>query len=183
MLLDDERREEAHHRRAGWKGDVAFVKLTLVVDAQGRLTTGADLAGGRVRNNFMQGVDVFDTHHVLVESRLEMDSIHYTPTGEVSEALRSGQPVAFLWSVRPDEQGAYLGTIWVHLRFLPLDGGEELRRVLTAQPVQIQAISLLGLSGAMARWLGGVGLAFGLVLGLDGVVMWLVGKKKSERAP
>ena len=44
-------------------------------------------------------------------------------------------------------------------------------QLLTAQKISIQAMALFGLNGQLARWLGGIGLVFGLALCLDGFIL------------
>jgi hypothetical protein len=162
-------------------GDVAFIRLTLVVDAQERLTSGIGTANASMNSRTQQVQDIYDTHRVLAEARLELAGVRFIPTGEISVALLPGRPVAFLWSISPDRPGVYDGTVWLHLRFIPLEGGEELRSVLSAQPIELEATSLLGLGGSGARLLGGLGVAFFLAFGLSSVVARLVAKKKLEQ--
>jgi hypothetical protein len=162
---------------------VAFIRLTLVVDAQERLSSGENVANASVKSLLQQVLDIYDTHRVLAEARLELAGVRFIPTGEINVALLPGRPAAFLWSVSPDQPGIYGGTVWLHLRFIPLEGGEELRSVLTAQPVEIEATSLLGMSGSAARLLGGLGTAFCLALGLNSIMARVLVKKKLKRAP
>lgn len=112
-------------------------------------------------------------YFTLAEARLELPAVAHTPPGQVSQALLPGEPVTFIWELLPSRAGEAEGTVWLHLRFVPTAGGSELRRLLTAQRVQIRAISFLGLSGPWARALGSAGAAMGAALGLDGVALYL----------
>jgi hypothetical protein len=110
---------------------------------------------------------------VLAEARLELSDILHTPMGEVSQGLLPGRPAIFVWELRPNRAGDANGTVWLHLRFIPVAGGSALRQVLTAQRIEIRVIEFLGLSGPWARALGSAGVVVGAVLGLDGAALWL----------
>jgi hypothetical protein len=164
-------------------GDSDVIRLTIEVDAQGNLTPTAQVEGHETRGETVLIPNLYDTHNVMAEARLDMAGMQVTPEGDVSEPLLPGQSVTFFWSVRPQEVGVYRGTIWVHLRFIPRAGGEELRSTLTAQLVEVQAVNLLGLGGNAARWLGGLGTLAGSFISLENLVPWLIGlvrKKKQE---
>jgi hypothetical protein len=83
----------------------------------------------------------------------------------VSEALSPGSSVTFRWSIRPQEAGVYRGTIWLYLRFVDRQSGEESRRTVSAQIVEMKAVSLFGLSGDLARTTGVVGSIVGAIIG------------------
>jgi hypothetical protein len=162
-------------------GDSDVIRLTLEVDAQGNLTPTAQIKGHETRGETVSIPDLYDTHNVMAEARLDMAGLQVTPEGDVGEPLLPGQSVTFFWSVRPQEVGTYRGTIWVHLRFIPLAGGQELRRPLTAQLVDVQAVNLLGLGGNAARWLGGMGTLVGSFFSLENLLPWIVSKFRKKR--
>jgi len=159
-------------------GDADIVRLGLEVDQEGRLTPTVLIEGHEVTGETVFIPNLFDTHNVLVEARLDMAGVEIVPGGELSEPLRPGREVSFVWSVRPTALGVYRGTVWAHLLFIPLadDQDGELtasRRPLTAQIIEIKAINFLGLGGAAARILGGVGTIVGSALGLDPLFSFL----------
>ena len=47
--------------------------------------------------------------------------------------------------------GVYRGTIWLYLRFVDKQTGEESRKTVSAQLVEIEAVNFLGLSGQFSR--------------------------------
>jgi hypothetical protein len=112
-------------------------------------------------------------YSVLAEARLELPAIPHTPIGEVSQGLIPGRPVIFIWDLQPNRPGEANGTVWLHLSFIPVAGGPALRRVLTAQRINIRVIDILGLSGPWVRALGSAGVVVGAVLALDGALIWL----------
>lgn len=154
-------------------GDAEIVRLTLEMDTQGNLTPTAYVEGSQVRSEPVQIPNLYDTHDVIAQARLDLAGVEYRPNGEVSEALHPGQSVTFIWSVRPPEIGTFHGTVWMRLRFIPRTGGAEVSRVLTAQLIEIEALNFLGLGGTAARVLGSVGVVMGSVLSLDKLILWL----------
>jgi hypothetical protein len=154
-------------------GDAEIIRLSLEMNAQGQLTPTVLAGGNGIEVEPVQIPNLYATHHVVAEARLDLAGVEYTPSGDVSEALSPGRPVTFIWSVRPEEIGVYRGTVWLHLRFAPLDGGPESRSVLSAQLIEIEVVNFLGLGGTAARIFGSVGVVVGSVLGLDNVLSWL----------
>jgi hypothetical protein len=155
-------------------GDSEIVRLSLEMDTEGNITPTAYVKGSQVSSQPVAVPNLYATHNVIAEATLDLAGVDYRPSGEVSEALLPGQPVTFVWSVRPSEIGHYRGTVWLHLRFIPRAGGEEIRMVLTAQLIEFEAVNFLGLGGAAARLMGGVGVVVGSVLGLDNLVPWFI---------
>jgi len=148
-------------------GDGDILRLSLEIDEEGRLTPTAQTSGNRILSEPVEIPNVYDTHQVYVEARLDLAGMQTSPEGVLREQLQPGRPATFLWSLRPTEVGDYQGTLWAHLVFAPRDGGLEERSVLSAQTIEIQAVNLLGLGGPAARLLGGAGALLGSFLGLD----------------
>lgn len=154
-------------------GDSGLILLTLEMDMQGQLTASVQAEDEPNHVEPIEIPNVYETHTVIAEARLDLAGMEYRPEGEISEALLPGKSVMFIWSIRPAEVGMYHGTVWLHLRFVPLAGGLETRSVLSAQRITIEVVSLLGLKGSTARILGSVGVVLGSILGLDGVLEWI----------
>jgi hypothetical protein len=163
-------------------GDSRRIHLSLQLDNEGRLTPTVSEAGNVSRGVPVQIPNLYDTHNVVVEARFDIAGLEVSPQGDVMEPMQPGQTVNFYWSVKPTDVGTYQGTIWLHLHFIPLQGGPDSRIVLTAQPVEIKAINFLGLGGAPARILGGVGVLLGSVLSLDNILSWIWGLLKKRSA-
>ena len=111
--------------------------MSLEIDESGQLTPTAWVDGNQVLVDPVQIPNLYETHRIVAESRLDIAGLDYTPMGDLSEALLPGKPVTFLWSIRPNAVGRYRGTVWLHLRFIPLDGSAETRSVLSAQLIEI----------------------------------------------
>jgi len=161
-------------------GDSVRIRLQLEVDDRGNLTPTAVVEGNVVTGEVVEIPNLYETHFVIAEARLDMAGMEVQPPGAISEPLTQGQSVTFYWSVRPEESGKYEGTAWLHLRFVPRDGGEESRIPVSVQFLEIEAKSFLGfLSGGAARGVGALGSVIGSVLGfpfVDDFVKWLWGR-------
>jgi hypothetical protein len=161
-------------------GDSARIRLQLEVDDRGNITPTAIVEGNVVKGEVIQIPNLYETHFVVAEARLDMAGVDAQPQGTVSEPMSPGKPVTFYWSIRPEESGKYEGTLWLHLRFIPmttLNGEHESRIVVSVQFLDIQAKSFLGfMKGGAARSIGAFGSIVGSVLGfpfVDDLVKWL----------
>ncbi len=164
------------------EGDSERIYLTLEVDEAGRITPVARSEGHETRGELVDIPNLYETHSVFADARLDLAGVEISPGPEQTEALRPGQPLIFGWNIRPEDVGTYRGTVWLHLRFVPRDpGGQEDRILITAQEIEINAVNLFGLGGTPARLLGGVGALLGSILGLDNVLSWAVGAIKKRK--
>lgn len=152
-------------------GDADRLRLTVEVQEKATATGSAN---------------VYETHQVFAETRLEMAGMNAVPAGTVSEPLVPGQSVSFFWSVRPSEVGRSEGTIWLYLRFVPKDGGPEIRQPISAQVIEIESVTLLGVHASAARPLGVLGVFVSVVLGFSYLmegVRWMEKRRRTKRAP
>jgi hypothetical protein len=111
--------------------------------------------------------DVFEFYTVMVEARLELPGLVFSPDGQISQLLLPDHPVSFVWNVKAEQALKYQGTAWLYLRFISKDDGEEHRQVLTAQLVQFEGIDFLGLDYLSTRLIGSLGLSIGIILSFD----------------
>jgi hypothetical protein len=164
--------------------DTDVVRLTLEMDDLGNITPTAQLEGNLVTGNTVTIPNLYDTHNVTAEARFDMAGPLITPSELISEPLLPGQSVTFYWSIRPQEAGNYRGTVWLSLRFVNKLTGEETQKVLSAQLVQIEATTFLGLKADTARAAGGVGSIVAGILGFpfaDDILKFLWGRVKRGR--
>lgn len=158
-------------------GDSTRIRLKLELDDRGNIVPTAVVAGNVVTGEVVEIPNLYETHTVIAEARLDMAGMQVQPGGTISEPLTPGGSVTFYWSVRPEKSGKFEGTAWLHLRFLPKDGGQESRIPVSVQFLEIEATSFLGfLPGSTARGLGALGSILGSVLGfpfIDDFVKWL----------
>ncbi len=154
-------------------GDSDIIRLSLEVDQQGQLTPTAFFGEHEFTTEAVEIENLYDSHMITAEARLDMAGIAVEPAGTISKRLFPGESLDFSWSVSPTAAGTYRGTVWMFLRFVPFEEGDELERVLLSRPVEIETLNLLGLGGQPARLLGAVGTAVGSLLGLDDIFKWI----------
>ena len=165
-------------------GDTDIIRLTLEVDDLGNITPTALYQGNVISGAVVEIPNLYETHKVTAEARLDMSGPIITPLEKVSEPLLPGQAVTFFWSVRPQDAGRYRGTVWLFLRFVDRSSGEESEKALSAQRVEIEATTFWGLEANTARVAGGVGSVIGSVLGfpfVDDIIKFLFGKLKKKK--
>lgn len=107
--------------------------------------------------------DLYLTHQVMAEARLEISGVEVKPSGPVSEPLLRDQDLRFSWQTTPGMPGDYEGTLWLHLVLVPLGGGETERVALMAKKISFHAGDFLGWDAALARGYGLSGFSAGLV--------------------
>jgi hypothetical protein len=166
-------------------GDSDLVRLTLEVDELGNLTPTAEIGGNLVSGEMVEIPNLYESHHVIAEARFDLAGMDVRPADLASEALAPGNSVTFRWSIRPADVGVYRGTIWLYLRFVDKQTGEESRKTVSAQLVEIEAVNFLGLSGNWARTTGIIGSVVGTVIGfpfLEDIVKFLL-KRRPRPTP
>ena len=147
-------------------GDADLIRLTLEVDEHGNLTPTAEIDGHEVTGETIEVENLYETHYIIAESRLDMAGVQIVPSGLISEPLLPGESVKFFWSISAPDSGNYLGTVWFYLRYIPKDGGAESRRAVSAQRIEIESTKFFNiLSADSAKKLGAIGSFLGAVLG------------------
>jgi hypothetical protein len=162
-------------------GDPERVRLTLEVDDLGGITPTAEMDGNAVTGELIEIPNLYETHHVIAEARFDIAGLEVSPPDVSSQPLAQGQSVTFYWSIRPRETGAYRGTVWLYLRFVDKQSGEESQKAVSAQLVEIEAANLFGLSGSFARTTGVIGSVVGTVIGFpffEDIVKFLIKRRK-----
>lgn len=157
-------------------GDSDIVRLTLEVDTLGNMTPTAETQGNVVTGQTVQIPNLYDTHNVIAEARLDLAGVDVRPSEDVSSPLLPGQSVTFYWSVHPSGSGTFRGTAWLFLRFVDKVTKQESRIPLSAQTIEISSADLLGINGSLARMAGGLGSVVGAVLGFPfatDILKWL----------
>ncbi len=163
--LPERRRLTLEFPRRVRAGDSDVVRLTLEMDDLGNVTPTAQIGGHEVTGEVVEIPNLYETHHVVAEARFDIAGVEVRPTELVSEPLAPGNSATFYWSIRPPEAGVYRGTVWLYLRFVDKQTGEESRKTVSAQIVEIEAANLLGLSGGWARTTGVLGSVVGTIIG------------------
>lgn len=168
-------------------GDSARIRMQLEVDDRGNITPTAIVEGNVVTGEVIEIPNLYETHLVVAEARLDMAGMEVQPPGVISESLMPGHSVTYYWSVRPEDSGRYEGTAWLYLRFIPmtsLNGEQENRITISVQFLEIEAKSFLGfLNGGVARGVGVLGSLIGSALGfpfVDDFMKWLWGRLRRK---
>ena len=165
--------------KAGVEGDV--IRLTLEVDELGNLTPTAEFEGNVVTGETVAVPDLYDTHKVIAEARLDLAGMVIQPSDSAFEPLTRGQSVTFYWSITPQDPGKYRGIAWLHLNFTNRLNGEESRLPLSAQVFEIQAVDFFGLPVSLARTSGVIGSLAGGILGfpfLEDILKFVFGRRR-----
>ena len=159
------------------QNDTKYVQLTLAVDEHGIITPTASYKDNQIIGEAVLIPNVYDTHNVMVEARLDMAGLTVQPDDLTSLSLRPGETVTFRWNVRSMEIGTFRGTVWLYLRFLPLSGGPESREALKVLDIEIETVNFLGLGGPAARLMGWVGVVLSGLIGAGDILSgfrWLI---------
>jgi len=167
--------------RAGVEGDI--VRLTLEVDDLGNITPTAQIEGNVVVGETIKIPDLYETHNVTAEAKLDLAGMEVQPSEAVFEPLARGQSATFYWSIRPQDVGTYRGTVWLHLNFRDKSTGEDSRIAVSAQIVEIEAVDFFGLSVNLARTSGVIGSVIGGVVGLpflEDIVKFLFKRRRQK---
>lgn len=146
-------------------GDSDVVRLTLEVDDLGNIIPTAQFEGNVITGEVVEIPDLYETHNVIAEAKFDIAGLQVSPPDLISQTLSKGQPVNFYWSIRPVEVGTYRGTVWFYLRFVDKVSGEESRKTVSAQIVEVEAVNFLGLPANLVRTAGGVGSVIGAIVG------------------
>lgn len=167
--------------KANVEGDI--IRLTLEVDDLGNMTPTAEFAGNVVTGEIVQIPDLYETHLITAEARLDMAGMNVQPSGSTFEPLKPGLPVTFYWSIRPQEVGTYRGTAWLHLNFQEISTGEKSRVAVSAQIVEVEAVDFFGFSFNAVRATGVLGSVLGGMIGfpfLEDILRFVFKKRKQK---
>jgi hypothetical protein len=162
-------------------GQADVVRLTLEVDKLGNITPTAEIAGNKVVGKTIEIPDLYETHNVTAEARLDLAGMTIQPPNSIYEPLKRGQSATFYWSILPQDTGKYRGTVWLHLNFVDKATGEQNRIAVSAQIIEIEAVDFFGLSVNLARTSGVIGSVVGGVVGfpfLEDIIKFLFKRRK-----
>jgi len=162
-------------------GDSDIIRLTLHVDDSGNITPTAVVEGNVVTGDVIEIPNLYETHHVIAEARLDMAGVQISPPDLSSQTLLPGQSIMFFWSFRPESAGKYRGTVWLFLRFVDKVSGEESRKAVSAQVVDIEAVNLFGVPAKVIRSVGAFGSVIGTVVGFpffEDIVKFIFKRRK-----
>jgi hypothetical protein len=147
-------------------GDGDIIKLSIELDDRGLVTPTAEIAGHQLKSSSVEIPNLYETHQIIAEARLDLAGIEVHPEESFTTAMLPGKPVVFYWSITAPDSGVFRGTLWLYLNLIPNNGEKPIRLTLLAQRIDVEATSLLGMSGSSARWIGAGGSALSFVFGI-----------------
>lgn len=116
--------------------------------------------------------DVYIDYNIMTEARFEVAGISVSPAIPTRESMPSGRSVKYEWQINAEQVRTFYGTVWLSLRFLPLDGNKAIQKPIFVREVDLHATSLCGMSAPMARLLGGMGIILSVVIIFDDMISW-----------
>lgn len=135
-------------------------------------------------SQLMEITYIYDRYNIMAEARYEVAGITLFPANPTRELMPAGQTVKFKWHISTHDSGSYKGTIWLSLRFLPLDGSQAIQIPIYIRDMTIQTTSLFGMNEAIAYFAGGTGIVLAGVLVLGDVIrlmrLWM--RKKISKS-
>jgi hypothetical protein len=158
--------------------DGAIIELEIAMDEQGRLTATAGVPGQPSVKVPINAPDLYSTYNLVAVGRLDMAGVEAFRE-ERREPLQPGREVVFHWIIRADAARVYRGVVWLHLDLVPKSGAAVERVLLLARTVEVEAVTVFGLSGSAARCLGILGMAASVWLGYPFILDWV--KLKHDR--
>jgi hypothetical protein len=129
-----------------------------------RLVFGPVETGASTPNKQRESSIIYNNYNIMAEARFEVAGISVSPANPTRESMPPGQTVNFTWQIKPDQSGTYDGTVWLSLRFLPLDGSPASQVPIFIHQVKIQAYSLFGMNETIAYFAGGSAALLSVVI-------------------
>lgn len=165
-------------------GDADVLRLSLIMDENGQITPTAKVEGHTVSGEPVEIPNLYDSYNIIAEARLDMAGLEVQPQGAVKQPMQPNVPVVFVWSLSPDHPGNFRGMLWLYLNLIPKTGGAQDQRALLARPVEIKAVTVLGMTAPLARWIGAIGSVFSFVFGIPFLedVLRRFFKRKKDRS-
>jgi hypothetical protein len=144
-------------------GDSGEIRLAFVPAGVG---TPADSSG-------IKFGDVYDQYNLMAEGRFEVTGVKVEPANPVRESFLAGQKILYAWKITADEAGIYPGTVWLYLRFLPLNESSPSQSPIFVSRVELKITSLWGISGPIARLLGSGAMGLSVIASFDVMIVWI----------
>lgn len=154
-------------------GDSDLVSLTLEMDESGTLTPTTKYKDHETSGEPVEVPNLYATHHVRADAWLDIAGVQLKPEATISQDLKPGESITFYWSLHPKDVGTYRGIARMALRFEHKEDGSIQRLTLPPQPLEFRVVTLFGLTGRMARILGGIGTLVGAIFSADDIIAWL----------
>jgi hypothetical protein len=164
------------------KGDSGLISVILEMDQSGEVTPTVTIEGQESSGEPVQIPDLYDTHEVKTYAQLNIAGMEVRPDQQPQKPLQRGEKVSYHWTVYPEKEGVYQGTVTFQVQFMPEEGGKRSEIYLPEQFFQIEVDTILGMSGRMARTIGWFGTLLGTIISGEDIFnlirRWVEGEKK-----
>lgn len=164
------------------KGDSGLISVILEMDQSGDVTPTVTIEGQESSGEPVQIPDLYDTHQVKTYAQLNIAGMEIRPEKQPQKPLQRGEQVSYHWTVFPEKEGVYQGTVTFQVQFTPREGGQRSEIYLPEQIFQIEVDTILGMSGRTARTIGWFGTLLGTIISGEDIVnliqRWVEGEKK-----
>ena len=139
------------------KNEKGYILLT-ISSQEPENQEGLNPQAGEAGNLSSAGLpDIYKTYNPVANARLEMSGLRASEE-TYKQPVRPGEAVAFRWEVQPDAEGIYQGAVWLHMEFVPKEGGPVEETLLLSRPIEIHSVTLLGYSRRQVQIFGWAGL-------------------------
>ena len=116
-------------------------------------------------NEYPQGSrKITEDYNVVFEARLDLSFAALWPLEEIKKPVNVLQSTDFEWQVIIEDMQDHTGNLWVYINFVPKNGGETIRKALSAVPIEVKTTSLFGISMRILKWIIPAGYFASIVL-------------------
>lgn len=161
--------------------DSDLIMLSITMDEEAIATPTLPIPDPNDEGTPVEIPDLYETHNIYAVARLDIVGLE-ADRNDMREPMRPGRPVTFYWSVRASEAGRYRGVVWLHVELVPKDGGAVEEILLLARPIEINAVTVLGMPGDLARILGMLGVFASTAIGYPFIQKWIENWQNRKKA-
>ncbi len=124
---------------------------------------------------------LYAEYQPIAQARLELVGAEFAPQGQISQAMEMSKVKHFFWQIQAVEPEVMVGTMWLHILYLPLstEKGEE-RRLILAYPLELPVRNLAGLGVLPVQVIGIVVTITGSVFLFFSIRAWLTYRNRSN---
>lgn len=151
-------------------GDSDVVRLAIIPSEDGYTVT----TEFPEHQSITQDVPVIrpEGYDLFAVARLDGVQFDISPSGEQAYHLPEGEPITWHWSLTPRQSGHHRLTISLVIRWVPLPGTQGTTReaVAYSKGLDVNVPSILGMTRSQAMISGFLGIVFGSVVSVLGIV-------------
>jgi hypothetical protein len=126
-----------------------------------------DLEGNHQTSTPSNHNEMFASYNLVAEGRVDAVLPGLMPSGSIRQPIHYGDPIAFRWTLYPQQSGVYEGKFWIYLNLVNKDVGTDERIALLAYPFVINSQSFFGLKTGYVLGTGAFFVFLSLLLNVD----------------